>query len=86
VFIAPKRTEKINQWDYFDFPGVPGKKEKYLRFVMKQHRSLYTHKKVYVILNTDGEIYYYDDEFEEYHILKDIKDFFKYFNKTKLKE
>jgi hypothetical protein len=86
VFVYPKGPTKTGDWDFWNIPELTGKSKKYFKIVLKSHISLYDRKQAYVMLSDDDEVYYFDTEFNKYSKIQSLKDFYKYFNKTKLKE
>ena len=86
VFVYPQKPTIVGKFDHWKIGPIAEKKEKYFKIVLKEHVSLWARKEVYVILTESGNVWYFDTEFKEYHPIKNIKDFYKYFNKTELTE
>lgn len=86
VFVYPQKPTIVGRLDHYAFRKLPEKKEKYFKIVLREHVSIWARKEVFVILTEAGDVWYYDTEFEEYHPIKNLKDFYKYFNKTELTE
>jgi hypothetical protein len=87
VFIFPKSITTATGWlDWRELSDGDGSKPlKYFKLVMKEMVALYKHREISIILMESGNVYYYEEN-SEYHILKDLSDFWKLFNKEHLKK
>ena len=87
VFVYQQRPRTYGKYDGNWWKDKLGEKvEKEFKIVLKQKVALWARKEVLVYLTESEKVWYYDNEFEKYHELKNIKDFYKYFNKTNLTE
>ena len=86
VFIFPKSITTATGWDWRELSDGDGSQPlKYFKLVMKEMLALYKHREISIILMESGNVYYYEGN-SEYHILKDLSDFWKLFNKEHLKK
>jgi len=86
VFIFPRAATVAIGWDWMELSDGDGSKPvKYFKLVMKEFESLYNHREISIILMESGNIYFYEGG-SKYYILKDLSDFWKYFNKEHLKK
>lgn len=86
VFIFPKSPTTATGWDWMELSDGDGTDPvKYFKLVMKEFESLYNHREISVILMESGNVYFFEGH-DNYYILKDLSDFWEYFNKKSQKK